>query len=65
MESSKRLLEKDPAQAKREFLHTPLMRTALPFINGGLAGMSATAVVQPIGNTPIRLPLKISLIFEK
>jgi len=27
-----------PAQAKSDLLHTPAVRAALPFINGGLAG---------------------------
>ncbi|OTA35097.1 hypothetical protein BTJ68_06059, partial [Hortaea werneckii EXF-2000] len=32
----------DPQAAKRDFLHSSLMRAALPFINGGAAGMVAT-----------------------
>jgi len=51
MESSKRILEKDPVQAKSDFLHAPFVRSALPFVNGGLAGMTATAVIQPIGTS--------------
>jgi len=27
-----------PAQTKQDLLHTPAVRAALPFINGGLAG---------------------------
>lgn len=33
------------------------MRAALPFINGGLAGMAATTVVQPIDMIKVRLQL--------
>jgi solute carrier family 25 (mitochondrial oxoglutarate transporter), member 11 len=36
------------AAVKADFLHTPLMRAALPFINGGLSGMVATTVIQPV-----------------
>ncbi|MCJ1312516.1 putative mitochondrial 2-oxoglutarate/malate carrier protein [Agyrium rufum] len=39
------------------FLHHPFMRAALPFINGGLAGMSATAIIQPIDMIKVRLQL--------
>lgn len=34
--------------ARNDFLHTPFMRAALPFINGGLSGMAATTVIQPV-----------------
>jgi len=43
--------------AKTDFLHTPFMRGALPFINGGLAGMVATSVVQPIDMIKVRIQL--------
>ena len=33
---------------KDGFLHTPVMRAALPFINGGLAGVFATICIQPM-----------------
>ncbi|KAI9682376.1 MAG: putative mitochondrial 2-oxoglutarate/malate carrier protein [Caeruleum heppii] len=39
------------------FLHNPTMRAALPFINGGLAGMTATTVIQPIDMIKVRLQL--------
>lgn len=39
------------------FLHHPYMRTLLPFINGGLAGMTATAAIQPIDMVKVRLQL--------
>ncbi|KAL8861927.1 MAG: hypothetical protein Q9178_001797 [Gyalolechia marmorata] len=38
-------------------LHHPYVRTALPFINGGLAGMTATTVIQPIDMIKVRLQL--------
>lgn len=47
----------DPIAAKNDFLHTPFMRGALPFINGGVAGMVATTVIQPIDMIKVRLQL--------
>ena len=38
-------------------LHHPYTRLALPFVNGGLAGMTATAVIQPIDMIKVRLQL--------
>lgn len=38
----------NPQKAKQDFLHSPVMRVALPFINGGAAGMVATTCIQPI-----------------
>ncbi|KAL8697089.1 MAG: hypothetical protein Q9224_002477 [Gallowayella concinna] len=38
-------------------LHHPYTRSALPFINGGLAGMTATTVIQPIDMIKVRLQL--------
>ena len=46
--------EKLPA---RDFLHHPYTRAALPFINGGLAGMTATVVIQPVDMIKVRLQL--------
>jgi len=43
--------------AKTDFLHTPLMRAALPFINGGISGMVATTVIQPVDMVKVRLQL--------
>jgi solute carrier family 25 oxoglutarate transporter 11 len=40
-----------------DFLHTPVMRAALPFINGGISGMVATTVVQPVDMIKVRLQL--------
>ncbi|WPH02484.1 putative mitochondrial 2-oxoglutarate/malate carrier protein [Acrodontium crateriforme] len=47
----------NPMQASQDFLHTPFMRGALPFINGGLAGMAATTVIQPVDMIKVRLQL--------
>jgi len=44
-------------QATRDFLHTPFMRAALPFINGGIAGMTATTVIQPVDMIKVRIQL--------
>jgi len=38
-------------------LHHPYTRTLLPFINGGLAGMTATTAIQPIDMVKVRLQL--------
>ncbi|ERS99372.1 hypothetical protein HMPREF1624_04572 [Sporothrix schenckii ATCC 58251] len=45
------------ATATADFLHTPLMRAALPFINGGLSGMVATTVIQPVDMIKVRIQL--------
>ena len=47
----------DPLKAKKTFLQTPVMQAALPFINGGLAGMTATTCIQPIDMVKVRLQL--------
>ncbi|KAH7119594.1 mitochondrial carrier domain-containing protein [Dendryphion nanum] len=47
----------NPKQATTTFLHTPFVRGALPFINGGLAGMTATSVIQPVDMIKVRLQL--------
>jgi solute carrier family 25 oxoglutarate transporter 11 len=60
MASTKRFTDtskRDSAAGKNDFLHTPFMRDALPFINGGTAGMVATAVIQPIDMIKVRLQL--------
>jgi len=60
METTKRIADsaaKDPIGAKNSFLRTPFMIAALPFINGGLAGMAATTVIQPIDMIKVRLQL--------
>ncbi|KAL4895228.1 mitochondrial carrier domain-containing protein [Aspergillus ambiguus] len=45
------------SQPAMDFLHHPYMRAALPFVNGGLAGMTATTVIQPIDMIKVRLQL--------
>ncbi|KAI0178651.1 mitochondrial carrier [Hypoxylon sp. FL1284] len=45
------------AATGNDFLHTPVMRAALPFINGGLSGMVATTVIQPVDMIKVRLQL--------
>ena len=47
----------NPKQVSQDFLHTPFMRAALPFINGGIAGMTATTVIQPVDMIKVRLQL--------
>jgi solute carrier family 25 oxoglutarate transporter 11 len=47
----------NPKQVSQDILHTPFMRAALPFINGGLAGMTATTVIQPVDMIKVRLQL--------
>ena len=47
----------NPKQAKNDFLHAPVTRAALPFINGGAAGMIATTCIQPIDMVKVRLQL--------
>ncbi|KAK4892421.1 putative mitochondrial 2-oxoglutarate/malate carrier protein [Elasticomyces elasticus] len=50
-------VREDPKAATRSFLQTPLMQGALPFINGGAAGMVATSVIQPVDMIKVRLQL--------
>lgn len=45
------------AAKAKEFLHTPLMKAALPFINGGISGMVATTVIQPVDMVKVRIQL--------
>lgn len=47
----------DPKAAKNTILHQPWVKAALPFINGGLGGMTATTVIQPIDMVKVRLQL--------
>lgn len=47
----------NPQKAKQDFLHSPIMRAALPFVNGGAAGMAATTCIQPIDMIKVRLQL--------
>lgn len=54
--SSKSSVENSPATSS-SFLQNRYTRAALPFINGGASGMTATAVVQPIDMVKVRLQL--------
>lgn len=47
----------ETAAVASDFLHTPFMRAALPFINGGLSGMVATTVIQPVDMIKVRIQL--------
>ncbi|KAI9743062.1 MAG: putative mitochondrial 2-oxoglutarate/malate carrier protein [Claussenomyces sp. TS43310] len=60
VETTRRVEEKavkDPIFTKIDILSSPSMRVALPFINGGAAGMVATTVIQPIDMIKVRLQL--------
>ncbi|KAM7195210.1 putative mitochondrial 2-oxoglutarate/malate carrier protein [Naviculisporaceae sp. PSN 640] len=49
--------QSDTVAVANSFLHTPFMRSALPFINGGLSGMVATTVIQPVDMIKVRIQL--------
>jgi solute carrier family 25 oxoglutarate transporter 11 len=55
-ETTKNALE-NPSATASNVLRQPYMRAALPFINGGLAGMTATIVIQPVDMIKVRLQL--------
>ncbi|KAK7415983.1 putative mitochondrial 2-oxoglutarate/malate carrier protein [Neonectria magnoliae] len=40
-----------------DLLHSPVVRAALPFINGGISGMVATSVIQPVDMIKVRIQL--------
>lgn len=48
---------KQATNETRSLLQNPTIRLALPFLNGGLAGMTATTVIQPIDMIKVRLQL--------
>ena len=48
---------KESIPAVNGFLHTPAVRAVLPFINGGLSGMVATTVIQPVDMVKVRMQL--------
>ncbi|KAK4189399.1 putative mitochondrial 2-oxoglutarate malate carrier protein [Podospora australis] len=50
-------VKNDSVAVANDFLHTPYMRAALPFINGGLSGMVATTVIQPVDMIKVRIQL--------
>jgi solute carrier family 25 oxoglutarate transporter 11 len=47
----------DGVAVANDFLHTPVVRAALPFINGGISGMVATSVIQPVDMIKVRIQL--------
>lgn len=47
----------NPTKATNDLLRTPALKAALPFINGGLAGMTATTCIQPVDMIKVRLQL--------
>ncbi|KAI9151641.1 nitrilase [Paramyrothecium foliicola] len=47
----------DSAGLASDVLHTPAVRAALPFINGGISGMVATSVIQPVDMIKVRIQL--------
>lgn len=48
----------NPTRAKNDFLHLPAVQAALPFVNGGLAGMVGTTVIQPIDMIKVHIQKK-------
>jgi solute carrier family 25 oxoglutarate transporter 11 len=50
-------LRGDAASIASSALHSPLARAALPFVNGGISGMVATAVIQPVDMIKVRIQL--------
>ncbi|PNY24672.1 mitochondrial 2-oxoglutarate/malate carrier protein [Tolypocladium capitatum] len=49
--------KRDGTAMANDILHTPFARAALPFINGGLSGMVATTVIQPVDMVKVRIQL--------
>jgi len=47
----------DGAAVAHDLLHTPWVRAALPFVNGGISGMVATSVIQPVDMIKVRIQL--------
>lgn len=47
----------ETAAKASDIIHTPVMKAALPFINGGIAGMVATSVIQPVDMVKVRIQL--------
>ncbi|POS86619.1 hypothetical protein EPUL_000594, partial [Erysiphe pulchra] len=51
------IVDNDSVKSNSKFFDTSLIRSALPFINGGIAGIVATTVIQPIDMVKVRLQL--------
>ena len=49
--------EKSTATAAVTAPTSSILRTALPFINGGLSGMAATSIIQPVDMIKVRIQL--------
>ena len=52
-----KMATQDAQATTSKILHHPTTRFVLPFVNGGLAGMTATAMIQPIDMIKVRLQL--------
>lgn len=50
-------MKSDTVTKISNFIHTPYMKAALPFINGGISGMVATTVIQPVDMVKVRIQL--------
>ncbi|KAL8715708.1 MAG: hypothetical protein Q9220_000375 [cf. Caloplaca sp. 1 TL-2023] len=55
--NSIRTMTEETSTTTSSLLHHPWTRAALPFVNGGLAGMTATTVIQPVDMIKVRLQL--------
>ena len=51
------IMKSDTVARISKFIHTPYMVAALPFINGGISGMVATTVIQPVDMVKVRIQL--------
>ncbi|KAM0439995.1 hypothetical protein ACHAPT_001095 [Fusarium lateritium] len=47
----------DSAALANDLLHSPVAKAILPFVNGGISGMVATSVVQPVDMIKVRIQL--------
>ncbi|KAM3559428.1 hypothetical protein ARSEF4850_004133 [Beauveria asiatica] len=54
---SSEMIKSDTVAGISKFIHTPFMVAALPFINGGISGMVATTVIQPVDMVKVRIQL--------
>lgn len=47
----------DSAALANDLLHSPAAKAILPFVNGGISGMVATSVIQPVDMIKVRIQL--------
>lgn len=47
----------DSAAIANDLLHSPVAKAMLPFVNGGISGMVATSVIQPVDMIKVRIQL--------